>query len=229
MKNHIKLSPRLMAAAAMVRQNVFVADIGTDHAYLPIFLCLTEKVKGAVASDINAGPVERARKNIYDFGLDEKISVLHTDGLCGIQEYSPDEIMILGMGGELIARILADADWTKNSRIRLCLQPMTHPEAVRKFLIENGYSIIDEDIVVDDKIYQIIYAGFTGEADAYSPAELYFGKINIARKSESFFKLAEQQLKVLQKRAEGKRAAGEDTCGERELIDEISKIIGEAL
>ena len=229
MRDNLRLSPRLARAASMIRHGAVVADIGTDHAYLPILLCLDGKATSAVASDINTGPIERARKNIKEFGLEQKISVVQTDGLNGIEEYSPNEILILGMGGELIARILADAPWTKQQNIHLCLQPMTHPEALRKFLSENGYSIIDEDIVLDDKIYQIIYAGFTGETYTLSPMELYFGKINIARRNDGFLKLAEQQLKILKKRADGKQSAGESFDEERDMIAEISKHIGETL
>ena len=146
MNEEFKLSARLRCAASMVREGSFVADVGTDHAYLPIALALEGKIRGAVASDINAGPVERGRKNIEEHALTDRISVVMTDGLSGIEPYAPNDILILGMGGELIARILECAPWTKDQSIRLCLQPMTHAEALRSFLLDNGYSIIDEQL-----------------------------------------------------------------------------------
>ena len=132
------LSPRLLAAAELVREGAFIADVGTDHAYLPIYLCLEERIRGGVASDINRGPIERAKENIEKYGLSERISTELTDGLCNIEKYSPEDILVLGMGGELIASIIDAAAWTKNSDIRLCLQPMTHAEHLRKYLYENG-------------------------------------------------------------------------------------------
>ena len=117
--NSPKLSPRLLAAAGFVRSGAFVADVGTDHAYLPIYLCAEGKIKGAVASDINEGPVARAMINVAGYRLGRKIQVLRADGLSGLDAYSPTDILICGMGGELIAEIVKSAEWTKNKKIRL--------------------------------------------------------------------------------------------------------------
>lgn len=223
-----KLSPRLIRAASMVRQGSFVADVGTDHAYLPIYLFLEGRIRGGVASDVNAGPVERGRKNIESFGLEKSISVVHTDGLSGIERFSPDDVLILGMGGELIARILGDAEWTRDSGIRLCLQPMTHPEILRAFLLDNGYSIVDEQLVAEgDRIYQLIAAQYSGASESYSSAELLLGRINASRRTEEFFRLAELTVQTLTKRAHGKKSAGIDPAEERQLLGEIQKLISE--
>ncbi len=221
-----KLTPRLRAAADMVREGVRVADIGTDHAYLPITLCLEGKIRGGVVSDINVGPVERAKQNINTYGLSEKLTVARTDGLVGLDNYSPDDILILGMGGELIARILSDAPWTKNSGIQLCLQPMTHPEALRAFLCDNGYAISDERLVAEeDRIYQLICAVYTGEQEEYEPHELLLGKINIEKKSPLLSSLAEKYIKTLEKRIGGKRMSGESVENELSLLRAINKMI----
>lgn len=216
-----RLSPRLTHAALFVREGAFVADVGTDHAYLPIHLCLSGRARGAVASDINGGPVARARENINKYSLSKKIDVLRTDGLCGIEKYAPDDVLILGMGGELIARILADAPWTKRSGLRLCLQPMTHPEILRSFLLENGYSIVDEALAEEEKIYQIILAEYTGKTEEYTDAELLLGRINALRGGEVFARLCARQMEILKKRADGKRTAGDDTSKEQLLIEAI--------
>ena len=227
MKDLIRLTPRLYAAAAFCRDDSFVADIGTDHAYLPIYLCLEGKARGAVASDINAGPVERAVENIKKYGLEQSISVRRADGLAGIEVFRPDDIMILGMGGELIARIIEDAPWTKDNGINLCLQPMTHPEYLRKFLLDNGYEIIDEAIAEEEKIYQIILARYSGVSDSYTPEELLLGKINIARGGEALIRLGEHWIKVIERRAEGKRMAGADAEEDIELMRSVKNAIGE--
>lgn len=226
MNNPPKLTPRLARAAEFIRDGAFVADIGTDHAYLPICLCLSDKARGAVASDINAGPVERARENVKKYGLDKKITVLRADGLSTLDSYAPDDIAILGMGGELIARIISDATWTKSKNIHLCLQPMTHAEILRKFLTENGYSIIDEAFVKEEKIYQLILAGYTGRSETYTAAELYLGKINIERGGSLLEEFAERQAEILNKCIKAKESAGADADFERKLLANIFAAIG---
>lgn len=223
-----KLTPRLRAAADLVKQGAFVADVGTDHAYLPITLCLEGRIRGAVASDINRGPIERAEQNIKSLGLGDKISTVLADGLDTLKEYSPDHVMILGMGGELIVRILSDAPWTKDKDIRLCLQPMTHPEKLRCFLVSEGYSIVDERIAVEekeDKIYQIILAEYSGVAKKLDPEELLLGKINIQRGGRELVALADHYINTLDRRVRGKATSGADASEELELISRIQKAV----
>lgn len=227
MENTLKLSRRLLCAAAFIREGAFLADVGTDHAYLPIALCLEGKLRGAVASDINEGPVERAKENIKKYGLDGKITVRLSDGLRGIEEFSPDHVAILGMGGELIARILSDAPWVKSEKIRLCLQPMTHPELLREYLSSNGFFVADEEIVEEDgKIYQLILAVYSGKGEEYGEEELLLGKINIRKGGDSLRRLGEWQIAVLNKRIEGKAQAGADASVEKELIEKIKRAVG---
>ena len=221
-----KLTPRLRAAAELVEKGAFVADVGTDHAYLPIALCLEGRIRGGVASDINQGPIDRARDNIKKYGLEGVLDALRTDGLDGLEQYAPDCVMILGMGGELIARILSDAPWTKKAGIRLCLQPMTHPEKLRAFLLSEGYSIIDEKIIIeDDKIYQIILSEYIGIAKKYSEEQLLLGKINIERHSDELLRLAEHYVGVLERRVSGKRSAGASAQEEEALIRKIKEAV----
>ena len=138
--NAPRLDRRLAAAASFIREGAVIADVGTDHAYLPIALCLAGRISGGVVTDINKGPIERAMANIRAHQLDGRLAAIHTDGLRGAEKYSPTDITILGMGGELIAGIISRAEWTKDKSIRLCLQPMTHAEILRGYLAENGYT-----------------------------------------------------------------------------------------
>ena len=213
------LTPRLEAAASFVRKNSVVADVGTDHAYLPIALVLGGISKSAVASDINEGPYLRALVNIRNYSLLGKITALCTPGLDGIEKYSPTDILICGMGGELIAAIIDEAPWTKNEGIRLVLQPMTHAEILRKYLLDNGFSIVDEKIAKEEKLYQIICAEYTGKIEEYSPLELIFGKINIARSGELLCELVTKQIEILKRIAEAKsKARKTDTSNEEEKL-----------
>ena len=219
-----KLSARLLAAADFVRQGSFVADIGSDHAYLPIYLCNLGKIRGALASDINEGPVARAKINIASYHLGKKISVLRTDGLSGVEKFAPDDIVICGMGGELICSIIDAAEWTKNKNIRLILQPMTHAEKLRAYLISNGFSIIGETLLKEDKIYQIICAEYSGDISDYSETELIFGKHNIEKKNDVFFEYARYVRSVFVTRRDGKRSSGADVSEEEYIIAQIDKI-----
>lgn len=220
-----KISKRLLAAADFVRPSSFVADVGSDHAYLPIYLCALGKIRGAVASDINEGPVARANINIAACHLQKKITTLRADGLSGIEPFHPDDIVICGMGGELIASIIAAAPWTKDKNIRLILQPMTHAEKLRAFLAREGYRIIGEKLVKEDKLYQIISAEYCGEVEEYSPIELIFGKYTPSTLSEEFVEYAEYVKRVYTVRLEGKASVGADVSEEKSIIKEIDILI----
>ena len=186
----IKLTPRLMTAVPYVRGGRLVADIGTDHAYLPIYLCEQRRLTPvtlmngetlcAIAADINRGPVERADQHIAEARLTKYITTLQTDGLTGLDAFDPADIIIFGMGGELIASILAAAPWAGGAGKRLILQPMTHAEKLREYLLSAGFAIIGETLSREgDRIYQTICAepapeGYT--PPALSPAELAVGQ-----------------------------------------------------
>ena len=220
-----KISKRLEAAASFVRNDVRVADIGTDHAYLPIYLYKTKKINGGVASDINKGPTERALENVRAYGAEKAIDVIRTDGLFGIEKYSVDDVMILGMGAELIVKIISEAQWLKDRRYRLILQPMTHPEILRGYLFKNGFSVIDECIVDDEKIYQIICAEYSGENTEADDIELMLGKKNIERGGELFGELLERTRNVFCERIKGKSMAGADTSYDDNIVAKIDLII----
>ncbi len=113
------LSKRLSAAASLVSDGAIVADIGTDHAYIPINLVLSGKASYAIASDVNEGPIAIAKENIEKYGVSDKIAVRVTNGLDGIEQYKPDCILICGMGGELIVNILKASEYIKNNNIML--------------------------------------------------------------------------------------------------------------
>lgn len=223
-----KISKRLEAAASFSQKGARIADVGTDHAYLPIYLYAKGSISGGVASDINEGPTERARANVRGWGAQSAIDVIRTDGLCGIEKYAPDEIFILGMGGELIVRILEDAPWVKNGK-RLILQPMTHAEILREYLYGAGFSITDECVVEEDKFYQIICAEYT--ADVYEPTqrELFFGKINAQKGTAEFFRLLSYARGVYEQRIKGKIKADADCSFEQQMIEDIDAMLkGEA-
>lgn len=219
------LSNRLMTAVCFVRRGKIFADIGTDHGHLPIYLYKKGIIKKAVAADINPMPLESARRNIALHGVRGGIETVISDGLEKIKDFTPDDIAIFGMGGELICRIIADAPWTKDKNIRLILQPMTKQDEVRKFLLDEGYSIVGEALSADEgKFYQTVCAEYSGKTEKYSLMELILGRLNIEKGGELFRTFVLNRIEVYKARLDGKRIAG---LGEEEeiLIREFEKIL----
>lgn len=177
------LDNRLISASQLVRENAVFADIGSDHAYLPIYLALKNKISFALASDINEGPINAANENIKNYNVEDKVVAVLSDGLTAAEEYKPSDIAILGMGGELIISIIEKAPWVKNSSIRLILQPMTHAELLYSYLCENGFDIISEKISSTsdkrtDRIYRIICAEYSGNIRTPDIIEEMVGRVN---------------------------------------------------
>lgn len=219
--NSPKISKRLLCAASFANKGELIADVGTDHAYLPIYLYTSGIISGAVVSDINEGPIERAAKNIREFSCEGKIIPVLCDGLSKIKEYSPDTVFILGMGGELIVNIISNAEWLKQNGIRLVMQPMTHPEILREYLISNGFEISDEAMVDDSKIYQIIVAKYTGIVSEADKLELRFGKINLNERKNILIRAMNREKQILGARLDGKRKAGLDGGEDLEIFNMI--------
>lgn len=224
------LDVRLGAAAAFVPRGARLADIGSDHAYLPISLCLDGKIECALASDINEGPVAAAVANINKNGLSHNIQAIRADGLDSARDFAPDCITVLGMGGELIVSILDRAAWIKDEKIMLILQPMTHPEILSLYLAKNGFEITDEIIVCDggrdDRIYRIISARYCGEPYSLTEVDALIGRKNIERLDLVTRAYIEKQIRIFDARARGKRSAMQDTTDEDRLICEMKKILG---
>ena len=221
----IKISKRLCTAASYVRNGAVVADIGTDHAYLPIYLALENRITYALASDINEGPISKARENIIKYGLEDKIATAVANGLDGIEKYNPTDIVICGMGGELIAQILESSEYAKKQGIRVILQPMTSVKELREYL-QNGYSTVAENVVFEDnKIYQVICVEYDGITRRYTDAELELGVKNIENGREEFKILLNATIKKKEKRLNGLKTGGYDVFETESEINELKKLI----
>lgn len=165
------LTPRLALCASLVRPGSRVADIGTDHGYLPVYLVGGGICPGAIAADIRPGPLSRAAETVERAGLAGHISLRLGDGLAPVRPEEAEDIVIAGMGGETIAAILAAATWCQSGRYRLILQPMSRPEALRSFLFAGGYAIEREQAVQEGKrLYTVIQAAYAPEAAAKQAA-----------------------------------------------------------
>ncbi|MBR4282922.1 MAG: SAM-dependent methyltransferase [Clostridia bacterium] len=175
MKNN--LSIRLNAVANLIKDNKIVADIGTDHASLPIFLVKEGRANKVYAADINKGPLESAKKNINDANLTDKIETILSDGLKTVPQ-DAEEIAIAGMGGKLIAEIIDAAPFTKSEKVGLILQPMSNASFLRRYLYENGYNILTE-IAFEDAghLYSALRAEYNGECIVPTEAQCRVGKL----------------------------------------------------
>lgn len=223
-KAALKLKPRLAAAASYVRRGLTAADIGTDHCYLPIYLLENGISRRVTATDINEGPLEKAQRSLRGRGLEDRLLLRRADGLEGIQAFSPDDILICGMGGELIRDIIAASDYARSENVRLILQPMTKSPLLRLWLCENGFFIDDEALADDDKIYEIICAHYDGVKRCYTPAELELGKRNIEKKDAVFVSFLELRTAYVERRFNGLRKAGREAAAEETLLCEMKRI-----
>ena len=144
MRHNLELTPRLRTAADLVPAGARLADIGTDHAYLPAALLLEGKIPYAIAADLRHGPLLRARETAAEYGCRDRMGFRLCDGLKGIRPEETDAIVIAGMGGETIAQILAAAPWVRERNVPLVLQPMSSLPDLRGWLFQNGYQIEEE-------------------------------------------------------------------------------------
>ena len=173
----MELTPRLQAIAEQVPQGARLADVGTDHGYLPVWLLCSGRIDSAIAADLREGPLDRARETARRFGVTERISFRLCDGLSAVGPKEADTVAIAGMGGETIISILEAAPWTKEGTL-LLLQPMTGSAELRLWLQENGYQITGERIAREgERLYSILTVK-GGEMSPLSPAELWAGRTN---------------------------------------------------
>lgn len=196
--NDNQLSKRLETAASYIKKGARLADIGSDHAYLPCHLAQKEQVSFAIAGEVVIGPYASAKKQIKESNVQAVVEARLGDGLAVIEKSDAiDTITICGMGGDLIARIL-DAG-KEDNRLetveRLILQPNNGEKKLRQWLFDNNYDIISEEILKEnDKIYEIIVAK-PMENVHYTEQELLFGPFLLQEKNETFIKKWQREVK----------------------------------
>lgn len=172
----IELTPRLRMAADLVPAGARLADVGTDHAYLPAALILEGRIPSAIAADLRPGPLARARETARRAGLAGKVAFRLCDGLSGIRPDEADAVAIAGMGGETIAAILRAAPWTREGDVPLILQPMSSLPDLRKWLEESGFAIAEERLAREGEALYTALLVRAGEMPPLSPAELWAGR-----------------------------------------------------
>ncbi len=221
------IGARLLSVAELVRQGAVFADIGTDHAHLPIFLLEGGRIERAVCSDINKGPLDSARRNAAEAGLLKKTEFRLTDGAAELSDYGITDVAICGMGGELIADIISKADWLKNNEISLILQPMSKQSVLRCFLAKAGFKVCTERYCTEgDKHYVVLLVSYVGEPYELSPLEAEVGSdcLNYENKSAQIAYI-KGKISAYDKARKGKTIGGNSADEEERMLSDLKNIL----
>lgn len=180
------LDPRLYAAASFVGKGRTVCDVGTDHGLLAVWLLVNGITDRVTACDINEKPLASAMQTAQKYGVDGRIRLRLSDGLLSVPEDEAEDIVICGMGGELIAKILSDCPYAKEKQHRLILQPMTQIPFLRRYLYDAGFAILTERPAADRAhIYTILHCAYTGERREIDDLFALTGKMPQAKEKEA--------------------------------------------
>ena len=204
-----QLDPRLSVCASFVREGAKLADVGTDHAYLPIWLVKNGKIASAIAADVNIGPLRRAEKNIRKYHVEDKVVTRLSDGLETVFPVEADDIVIAGMGGEMIVKILSAAPWVMDAGKQLILQPMTAADKLRLYLEEKGFFVEKERAAIDNKglCYSAMLVRYQPDCQRYGELFPYIGILDgSTEESRAYLK---KRADSLQRKAEGLKISGE--------------------
>lgn len=224
MMDNRNLPPRLAAIAALVPSGAALADVGTDHALLPLWLLRQGRIPSAVATDIHEGPLERTRKSIGDV---PGLRLLLCDGLDGVAADEVRTVVIAGLGGENMADIISRAPWCREG-CTLLLQPMSKAEILRRSLHDMGYHIEQEILVEDARHIYPILTVCGGEEPRYSAAEYFTGRFAFLGKDPLFSAHLERQMRRLGASVEGLEKADreEEAAPLREILREMEEMRG---
>lgn len=214
----VRLSKRLAAVAGCVEKNSTVIDVGTDHGLVPVWLVQAGIAGKIYATDLKPGPLHRAGELVRETETERFITLRVCDGLDGFSSADADTVIVSGMGGENITGILSRAPWTKDGA-SLVLQPQSKSDVLRRFLLENGYTVQSEHLVEDaGRFYQILCA-CGGKGEAYTEAELYTGRFEQV-KDEPLLRPYLEKLSTLAQKA---APYDENACGLLRQYDTLKK------
>lgn len=226
----MELSKRLQAVADLVTPGLKVADIGTDHGYIPIWLMEHKKASFAVAMDINKGPLEKARENIRLHGLTSYIETRLSDGMKNLKAGEAESVVIAGMGGGLVIKILEDVKGKSLGIREWILQPQSEIQKVRTYLRESGYCIVAEDMVLDEGKFYPMMKVIKGEPELYSEAELCYGKILLKNRNKILEEFLKKELDIKTEiRNRLQNSDGENISRRKAELTKEIEVIREAL
>lgn len=199
-----RLQGRLLKAATMLEGCERPADIGTDHAYIPIYLIRSGRFNRFIATDVKRGPLQRAASNVEKYGLTESIDLRLGDGLKPIYPGECDGFVIAGMGGVVISEILeASPENARNAKV-LVLQPVQAVAYLREYLYRKGYLIDNEELVYDEgKFYVVIRAVYDGECRSDEDLYYHVGRLLFERRDPLLKAYLERRIRIQEEIAHG--------------------------
>ena len=231
----VPVSKRMKKIAEMVSAKR-VADIGCDHGFVSIYLIKEKDVDHVFAMDINDGPLKRAYEHVNEYGLSSRIDVVKSDGAKAIKPGEADGAVIAGMGGRLTERIILDSMEVFKKMDEMVLSPQSEIDHVRRFLIQNGFDIIDEDMVLDEsKFYVIIKCSYDASVKRQiDDAQAFYGPVLIEKKHPVLIVYLKDRLIKLENiakridegtdhKSDRKNNRTDEVNGEIELIKELLK------
>lgn len=228
------LSRRLATVAHYVPQNSRLADIGTDHAYLPVNLLKRGVIDGGIAGEVVKGPFENAQHEISREGLADRLTARLANGLQAIEpDDRIDTVAIAGMGGTLITNILTQ-DFERLAGVRrLILQPNVGANHIRQFLMTHGFKLVAEEILAEDHhIYEVLVADRTAQPVTYTADELRFGPFLLAAPNDAFRAKwqheAERMMAVLQQMQAAKQVPEEKVTALTAEVQQIKEVLQRA-
>lgn len=226
----MELSKRLQAVADLVSEGQIVADVGTDHGYIPIYLLETKKCEKAIAMDINKGPLLRAKEHIAEHGLNQKIQVKLSDGVKALSAGECDCVVVAGMGGALAVKIMEEGREVFKSLREFVLQPQSELAKVRQYLWENEYCVIAEDMVLEDGKFYPMMKVKSGSSNPYTQVELRYGRELLMQKHPILKIFLEKEMQTKEMiRGNLESESGEHIENRKRELQEELLLVKEAL
>lgn len=226
----MQISKRLQAVSDMVASGSCLADVGTDHGYIPIYLVEEKRIPSAIAMDINRGPLSRARENIERNGLSDQIETRLSDGLDALLPGEADTIVIAGMGGPLAVEILKRGRAVLESCRDLILQPQSEIWTVRRYLDENGWRIRRENMILEEGKYYPMLLASRGNSEALDIVKLFYGPRLLEKRHPVLLDYLKKEREKLREVRGKLSVSGSEKAAERKReIQKLQEINGRAL
>lgn len=215
--------------ADLVREGVTVADIGTDHAYLPAYLVRSGKCPRAIGSDVRDGPLMNAAATVALYGVADKVRLCVSDGLDALSSADADDFVFAGMGGTLIVELLSRTPWLRDREKRYIFQPMSHGELVRAYLLQNGFRIVTELACFDECRPYVAFSAVYAPEDRphYRKSYVWMGELPNHLNEAARYYLTKQYVYLKQRADALERAAllPDEVRTIREILPDIEPYI----